>query len=961
MGKAKQEKLTKRAFENLARMNLLEAESNFKRAKCHGGLALVAFLAGRFERSANQALRSLNAGERCFPDEREVVSKILKLCREKIEKTPLIEQIKKRISEVKWGEVEEKIDALAKIYPEIFARLRSSLVPREVKDRKLGHALKALKLGSLDRCLEILSELAQTCPDDEFLGYGWATDPELIGRMRMEIGKKAFELEVTRLVELSKKPTGSREISSFMGLWLSNFGFYYLKRGEVQKSRGVLHEALRCFENSTRLGEKSAFAWAVIGFCHEWLGNTKRAIRCYERAYEAPVDAGIPRPTCGETLEQVSEGEEKSTWYRIAGRRAEACLLKMEREFFEHLYHKLIKRAEKARVINRTKREIRLLEEALDIRPRDFELLAPRMAELKIKLRRKVGLDFLRAALKHDPKNRAVLKHVVKKGVKLFREKKPRKALLYFKIVPQDHEDQRFLSTYAQALEVVKRYKDAVRVYKKLAPKDPKTFYAIARCTTLLGDVDEAMKGLQNLFSFCSDSAILEKGLKLASGIGVEKVTSEFCQRLLARDPNNPTARAIRERIQSMEMDRLRSEYTGVKTRAQELFARGDYEGVAARLSRIPEEFMEQPFVEMMAESFKEMGRYSEALRWYGKLPENVRTATSMLFCLLEEGRYPEASRSCQRLLEMGETGTLLEEIHYPGVRGFIWEELGKLEKALEEYSGEGQILHLSEKAREAGNAEVEILCFEKLYRRFSRESYRKMVKKLVLENEDKLTVGFKSRTSFDGAELVVCDTNIFFSKLLEELDFPDPIKNLSVGRKRVVQKFNEISGRARMVLSRTVEHELKRLCYGILDKLGDEYREPVTRKLDEYIKRYHMDIPTGDDKWLKKVMEFYQQYPEKLQEITEKKIEVAPDERFRLLKKRTAWPLLDSRLQDPLTLASQHLAPERADMRLLAECLELNNSPIRGVSRISLFSEDADFREFAGEIFTKFGIEVYH
>ncbi|MEA1905011.1 MAG: hypothetical protein U9M97_03925 [Candidatus Hadarchaeota archaeon] len=64
----------------------------------------------------------------------------------------------------------------------------------------------------------------------------------------------------------------------------------------------------------------------------------------------------------------------------------------------------------------------------------------------------------------------------------------------------------------------------------------------------------------------------------------------------------------------------------------------------------------------------------------------------------------------------------------------------------------------------------------------------------------------------------------------------------------------------------------------------------------------------------------------------------------------------LDSRLRRDLG----GNMPEETDIRLLAECIKLNDLCIPRIWRISLFSDDADFKRFSDEIEGEFNIRVY-
>ena len=941
MREARKEKFIRAAFKGLDEAEYWAAERSFKLTKCHGGLALMAFLTDRPERGAIQALKSLEDSEECFPYEREVALQVLRLCwssaRKKIEER-FTQKMEKKLSGVDWKDVEKKLTDLAKSNSS-FSLLCPEVVSARAGREEMKEALELVREGSLGRACEFLAKLSENYPCDEFLGYGWATALGGIEWARKNFGP-AFELAIADLLEKGKDLMKSREKALLLGLWIFNFGLYFKRRNE-KKSETFMRESLKCFEFAAGLGERSSFLWATLGHCHELLGDHGRAIRYYKTALEA----GVPE-------------EKTSVWHALAESRAELCAWALKKDLLLSQYPKVIARARKAHACGKKKRELRLLESALEIRPQEFGTLAPEIAKLRVDLRREVWPDLIRAAIARDPKNELLLKYAVKRGTKLLK-KNPEKALLYFRVVPKEYDDPEFLRKYAEALESVKRYDDAGKLYRRLGPRDPPAFFQALRCTFLVGKRDATVENLKDLFAFCADIAILERALKLAEKLGKEEVTLDLCQRLLTVDPSNPTAVAVWEKIQLKRKSELLAGYKPVKASAEGMFNRKDYRGTVAQLSKIPVEFMDGPAMEMMARSLRELGRYREAFEWYQKLPEDAEQIASMVFCLLMEKEYERAMEWCGRLLEKDEPGALLEEIWHPDVRGLVLERLGEYDKALEEYRGEELLLRLASKAREARDARREIMCFEKLYRISSSPSYKEVVKKMVLENEDRLTVAFKSKTSVEGVEMVVCDTNVFFSVLLSEVDLPEPLKSMNEGGERAAEKFRGLSAKCKMVMTPTVERELRGLCRGNFEKLKETQAKPIFQKLEELVEKHGLKEPTVEgDGWLSKAIRFYEQYPEKLHEITERKIKMVPHDEVKLLKKRAGRPFGDFRLWD---YSLSNPLPEMADMKLLAECLKLSNSCIPGVHRISLFSEDSDFREFAGEIFKEFGIRVYY
>ncbi len=73
------------------------------------------------------------------------------------------------------------------------------------------------------------------------------------------------------------------------------------------------------------------------------------------------------------------------------------------------------------------------------------------------------------------------------------------------------------------------------------------------------------------------------------------------------------------------------------------------------------------------------------------------------------------------------------------------------------------------------------------------------------------------------------------------------------------------------------------------------------------------------EKEYLKRARNFYRSYPDKLHKITEKKINKNPEKKHEILLKRAE------------TVPSKGATPGEGDIRLLAECIRLSETPIPG------------------------------
>lgn len=207
---------------------------------------------------------------------------------------------------------------------------------------------------------------------------------------------------------------------------------------------------------------------------------------------------------------------------------------------------------------------------------------------------------------------------------------------------------------------------------------------------------------------------------------------------------------------------------------------------------------------------------------------------------------------------------------------------------------------------------------------------------------------------------LVVCDTNICVYRTLAILQPPIYDDTLRLTADYLQRLTNAGSS---LVVTDTIASELidgdGSKCYIVPQKVRDfcvrrlklsasdykiqKYVRAMDKSLKKFVDKYHVSKSVNDFHCdykviLPKIDKMYLQHPQKLKNLTEKKIELLPG----ALKER-------KKSQRP------HNLPELNDRKILAECICLKDHQ----EKISLFSNDGDFSEFVETIKETFGVEV--
>ncbi|KXB00990.1 hypothetical protein AKJ44_03060 [candidate division MSBL1 archaeon SCGC-AAA261F17] len=232
------------------------------------------------------------------------------------------------------------------------------------------------------------------------------------------------------------------------------------------------------------------------------------------------------------------------------------------------------------------------------------------------------------------------------------------------------------------------------------------------------------------------------------------------------------------------------------------------------------------------------------------------------------------------------------------------------------------------------------------------------MLEETMTDHEKELSVKSKSglRVSDGRREIVVCDTNILVYKAFDEIGISPSHSSRKIDS--AIKKFGQLASKGnRMLMPKSVEKELKPVCERKLEEedLDEEEKNRVRDGIKKYTKKYSPeDLPVGtpiegEEDYLKQVRSFYRSYPDKLSEITQKKINNKPEKKHEILLERGE------------IFPTRGPTPSEGDIRLLAECIRMNRLPIPRIWHISLLSNDSDFLWFTTEIEREFGIKIHN
>lgn len=340
--------------------------------------------------------------------------------------------------------------------------------------------------------------------------------------------------------------------------------------------------------------------------------------------------------------------------------------------------------------------------------------------------------------------------------------------------------------------------------------------------------------------------------------------------------------------------------------------------------------------------------RYKEALASFEQSEEDEETLLNRFASYAALNDYEHAKRCIEKLLKTSTKEHILSMVKTG--RGLALELFGKFKESIKEYCKDEALESLKRllQTLEKNKLYNELLfCCEAIVSLSRTKRNIKDARQLLQRYGEFVKVDTKSRLSFaDEKRAVVCDSNIWLLKMRHDLNIKDD--------SRCEAAFNEFkrfeeSG-DKICILKVVESEVKNQASKLFKDagqedatLGERIEEQVAKLKGKYDINRLIKTPLDFSDELNSVTDFYKTLRNKVLKVTEKKLK----------------PFLGEEKIKKLGLRAGGSLPEHYDLIILAQCLKLNDSLIKGVSRIVLFTDDADFSEFTREIKEQLNIQI--
>lgn len=206
---------------------------------------------------------------------------------------------------------------------------------------------------------------------------------------------------------------------------------------------------------------------------------------------------------------------------------------------------------------------------------------------------------------------------------------------------------------------------------------------------------------------------------------------------------------------------------------------------------------------------------------------------------------------------------------------------------------------------------------------------------------------------------LIFIDTNVCIHRTIANIQKPEIYSKELSELKRKINDLTNNNSKCKLIISDIVYSELKnekvltngviRFCRDILKHPKNSHRtfailNAAKKSIDKFCNKYYIDekiseIIKNSQNNLGNVDKFYLQFPDRLREITRRKIRYLNGWKKKVKIKQR-----------------QNNMPERADRMLLCQAIELEKNSMR---LVGILSNDSDFTKFIDEIFGKFNIEI--
>lgn len=620
-----------------------------------------------------------------------------------------------------------------------------------------------------------------------------------------------------------------------------------------------------------------------------------------------------------------------------------------------------IKLARSLRKKGKIKEELQILKKIEKIDKeycKDYDAVEGRIVELEIKLGERPSLKSLKRTIKHNGR-KIILKYAKEQGISLMQKNDYTGAIEYFKVIPKKYLDSESLKIYAACYEKTGDIKSAYKLYKQVSA--PESHLNLARCNFKLQKYEECWKEITLLFSLGNIPVkTLEAALKMIEDLDNAMQLSQgdkddilsLCNVVLSKKPESKVARGIFEKIEREKKERINSR----KKASEGFIKKRKFRRARNVLLKIPKNRQDDWIIKKVAFCYKKEGAYKNSLIWYKKLPnpKSKDVLWDMILFALRVKDFNFASELCR---ELKKVNIDMNEIPHSDVKAFILESEGNYEDAINCCVNKDLILRFADKLKKDKKFLLCAECFLNIHKKLATKGYKKKAEDVLEKYGNSLPINEtvevrrslekKYQVSLSRKELVICDTNVFVHKGFygtrgyERLD-----KNLKRRVELIVNKFNSLSNTQRIGATNTAREQLRPVCkrlFRILNVEDEKEREIVMERAKKYIQKYKQDVVL-DEGALDKVRKFYLPFVFHTKKITEWKIKnKSENESTKIIGKRDGG-----------------LMPEESDMKLLAECISLYNSHVKGINQISLLSDDLDFKEFRDEIKSRFDIKVY-
>lgn len=978
-----------KGFEHLRRAEFREAERNFSLAGCRGGEALSRFWQDRFDGVLSKGLAALRGGEAHFKGEREAVLWMLRAASRKsenpIHRSSLVEQVRSALEEQQpdWEPVGRMVASLAQEDPPAFSCLQiaSDLWPSQRRE-KIVEAYRLFSEGKEWDAVKLLDAISKPgeMETDRVLvarfSFYYGTLLKLARGFRGKRGEEAFKgmrpAELDRWVSaLQESPPGFPEEAALIGIGLANLGF-------VRSRSDLLSAALERLKGVEEGGLSDDSIRYYIALLRHNKGEFEEALRVYQslkhphwssivRDNIAAVEAALKQRQLKAAAEELCDKAKRA----VEGGDKQAALA-----LYQNSFEKLPEPAIAFEIL-RLKKELGG-DVSADIWGVCFQHEGGAEEALEELLRRasQEAPEQALALLGLVPQERRHGKYseaLVPLLYKTAEGKGPAEALATLKRIPETHRDRRYHEATAPREEGLGRHHAALASYRMWGDA-PEARLGRARCLLHLGKAPEAKRELSSLKE--APLLVFVEALRIAGRIGDEELQERICKRCLSIG-ESPEARKVEKELHELREAKRRARHDAWVKDALDAVQAGQsacerkrWREATRHFSKVPAEFIKDEHRELWAGALthlEELSHAEQVLRDSSTEPARLWR----LDLLLKLGRRTEAEELVDRF---GLASDAALKRCSGSARGLILERMGHLRESIEFYESESDLEPLARRFLELGDYQGHLLSLNRIYQRCECRKHRQRLAEAVREVDGRIPVSFKSGLAISlGEEAVLCDTNVFVNKAMAGLvDSRIPV----FGRVDVVaRRFDALASEGRrMVIMPSVEAELRPVCEEILEKspIPEGQRAQITDRVEEYCRMYKPPSTwpdagnaTGE---LGEVQRFYLQFPTRVRQITLAKIREKPWRARRILALRQGRlkPQLDTRLLpsssdtefDLYDFEGGH-TPEEADMRLLAAALKLHNSVLPGVARISLLSDDRDFKEFTEEIPRDLGVRV--